>query len=122
MAAAVITAALTGTAGVADARIQDEDQQLTRMAAVAESASQHERVGELYLARAQRLEREATRLERTSRRLERNRFPHEYKAPAPQVPGYRERQRAAEARQIARESRLLAEHHDRLAQELYAEP
>ena len=67
MAAAVITAALTGTAQVADARIQDEDQQLTRMAAVAESASQHKRVGELYLARAQRLEREATRLERTSR-------------------------------------------------------
>ena len=122
MAAAAMAVALTGTADVAGAQILDEDQQLTRLAADAESATQHKHVAQLHRERAERLEREATRLERTARRLERSRFPYEYKSPSPQVPGYRERQRAAAARKISRESRLLAEHHQRLALELNAEP
>ena len=122
MAAAIVAASVVAAPAGAGAQVVDEDQRLARLSEEAESATQHARVADEYRDRAKRLDTEATRLDRTARRLEKNWFPHEYKMPAPQRPGYRERQRAAEARHTARESRILAQRHEQLAVELNAEP
>ena len=121
-AAALAAAALCLTIQPATAQPPDDDRQLARLSAQAESPTQHARAATLFRERAHQLDREATRLERQARRLEAQRFPHEHKLPAIQQPGYRERQRASEARSRAREHRVLAQRHDRTARELHAEP
>lgn len=120
-AAVVLTLAVLGVSGAARAQVVDEDRDLARLSAQAESAAQHARVASLLRDRAATLENEARRLQRTARRLEQGRFPHEYKLPAIQQPGYRERQRAREARTQAREQRLRAARHEQSAVALNAD-
>ena len=62
------------------------------------------------------------RYEKTARRLERNWFPNEYKTAAMMQPGYRERQRASNARAAARETRALAQRHRQIAVDLRNAP
>ena len=123
MAAAVVLAlGVIGVNGVVSAQIVDEDRELAKLSAQAESASQHARVARLLRERATTLDSEARRLQRTAQRLEKGRFPHEYKLPGIQQPGHRERLRAREAKAQAREQRMLAARHEQTAGTLNAEP
>jgi hypothetical protein len=123
MAAMLVAAGIaTGMPETTGAQTIDEDQRLATLSREAESSTQHKRVAGEFRDRAKRLDTEASRLDRTARRLESKWFPNEYKLPPPQRPGYRERQRAAEARRTARESRALAQRHEQMAIELHAEP
>ena len=113
VAAMIVVAGLAGWAPTGAA--QDEDRRIAVMAAEAESAEQHARVHAAARARAEQLDAEAARYERIARRLEKNWFPNEYKTPSMLQPGYRERQRAANARHAARDTRALAERHRQIA-------
>ena len=115
MAAMIVVAGLAGHAGPGAAQVVDEDRRIAMMAAEAESAEQHARVAMEAGDRADRLDAEAARYEKIARRLEKNWFPNEYKAPSMLQPGYKERQRAANARQAARETRALAKRHHQIA-------
>ena len=115
MAAMIVVAALAGQAGMGVAQTVDEDQRIATLAAEAESAEQHARVATEAGARAQELDAEAARYEKIARRLEKNWFPNEYKTPSMLQPGYKERQRAANARHAARETRALAKRHRQIA-------
>lgn len=121
-AALLVVASLLGMARVAGAQVVDEDQRLARMAAEAESAEQHTRVAQQYRDRADLLDTQAKRLERKARQLEKGWFPHEYKAAPATRSGYAERQRAATARAGAREARLAAHRHGRIATDLRNAP
>lgn len=121
MAALLVAAGLTAMPAPTLAQVI-EDQQLAKMAAVAESPEQHARVADAYRDHASRLEREATRLAKKARQLERGWSPHEYKAAPMHRAGYTERQDAARARQQARAMRGLAEHHARTSLQLRNAP
>ena len=114
MATMLVVVGLAGHA-TAGAQVVDEDRLIAKMAAEAESAEQHARVAAAARDRAEQLDAEAVRYEKTARRLERNWFPNEYKTAAMLQPGYKERQRAANAREAARESRALARRHRQIA-------
>lgn len=122
VAAMLVAACLCGTAVMAAAQVVDEDRRLARMAALAESPEQHSRVAEQYRDRAAVLDAEAGRYERIARRLEKRWFPNDYKAPSMLRPGYQERQKAANARSAAREVRVLAERHSKIAVDLRNAP
>ena len=115
MAATIVVVALAGHAHMGIAQAVDEDQRIAAMAAAAESAEQHAQVASEARARAEHLDAEAARYEKMARRLEKNWFPNEYKTAAMLQPGYKERQRAANAREAARESRALARRHRQIA-------
>jgi len=115
MAAMIVVAGLAGHAWVGNAQVVDEDRRIATMAAEAESAEQHARVATEARARAEALDAEAARYEKMARRLEKNWFPNEYKTPSMLQPGYKERQRAANARHAARETRDLAKRHRQIA-------
>jgi len=121
MATMLVVVGLAGHAA-AGAQVVDEDRLLTTMAAEAESAEQHARVAAAARDRAAQLDAEAVRYEKTARRLERNWFPNEYKTAAVMQPGYRERQRASNARAAARETRALAQRHRQIAVDLRNAP
>jgi hypothetical protein len=122
MAAVLVAVGLAGTAQVAGAQVVDEDQRLAKMAVDAESAEQHARVAQQYRDRAEQLDTQAKRLERTARQLEKGWFPHEYKAAPAQRAGYAERQQAATAKSGAREARVVAYRHSRIATDLRNAP
>lgn len=122
VAATIVVAGLAGTAQMGSAQVVDEDRRLAKMAALAESPEQHTRVAEEYLGRAEALDTVAARYERTARRLEKSWFPNEYKAQSMLRPGYQERQKAADARSTARDTRLLAERHRKIAVDLRNAP
>lgn len=115
---------LLALAGSAQARQSSEqdDRELLRLSARAESTEQHARVTDLLRQRATDLEAQARRLERTARTLEQRRFPHEHKLPAISQPGYKERRDARSARTQAREHRALAARHAQSAVVVNAEP
>jgi hypothetical protein len=115
MAALIVVAGLAGQAQVGVAQVVNEDRRIAALAAEAESAEQHARVATEAGERAEHLDAEAARFEKTARRLEKNWFPNEYKTPSMLQPGYRERQRAANARHAARETRDLARRHHQIA-------
>lgn len=115
MAAMIVVAGLAGHAQSGIAQTVDEDQRIAMMAAEAESAEQHAQVATEARSRAEQLDAEAARYEKIARRLEKNWFPNEYKTPSMLQPGYKERQRAANARHAARESRALAKRHRQIA-------
>ena len=122
LGAALLAAILTCGAQPSAAQTITEDQQLARLAAVAESAEQHTRVADAYGDRADRLEREAKRLDKKARQLEQGWFPHEYKAAPMHRAGYTERQDAARARKDAKAMRQLAEKHSRTASDIRNAP
>ena len=122
VAATIVVAGLAGTAHMGGAQVVDEDRRLAKMAALAESPEQHTRVAEEYLDRAAALDTAAARYERAARRLEKGWFPNEYKAQSMLRPGYQERQKAANARSTARETRVLAERHRKIALDLRNAP
>ncbi|MGV3520062.1 hypothetical protein [Luteitalea sp.] len=122
VAAMVVVACLVGTAPVAGAQVVTEERRLATMAAQAESPEQHARVAEQYRDRAESLDSQAARYERAARRLEKGWFPNEHKAQSMLRPGYAERQKAANARTAARETRVLAERHQKIAVELRNAP
>ena len=122
MAAMLVVACLAGQAHVGVAQIVDEDRRIATLAAEAESAEQHARVASEARDRAQQLDAEAARYERQARRLEKNWFPNEYKTPSMLQPGYRERQRAANARHQASETRALAKRHRQIAVDMRNAP
>jgi hypothetical protein len=115
MAALIVAAGLAGHATLGIAQIVDEDRRIATMAAEAESAEQHARVATEAGVRAEELDAQAARYEKIARRLEKNWFPNEYKTPSMLQPGYKERQRAANARHAARETRALAKRHRQIA-------
>jgi hypothetical protein len=120
--AAIVAACLIGTAQVAGSQVVDEDQRLARMAAEAESVEQHTRVAQQYRDRADELDSRAKRFERTARQLEKGWYPHEYKAAPMHRAGYTERQEAARAKRGARDARVIASHHSRIATDLRNAP
>ena len=122
LAAMIVVAFLALQAQVAVAQVLDEDRRIAQLAAEAESAEQHARVASEARERANQLDAQAARYERTARRLEKNWFPNEYKTPSMLQPGYRERQRAANARQAAKETRVLAKRHHQIAIDLRTAP
>ena len=122
VAAMIVVACLAGQAHVGVAQIVDEDRRIATLAAEAESAEQHARVASEARDRAEQLDAEAARSERQARRLEKNWFPNEYKTPSMLQPGYRERQRAANARHHASETRALAKRHRQIAVEMRNAP
>jgi hypothetical protein len=122
MAAMIVVAGLAGHAHQGLAQAVTEDQRIAKMAAAAESAEQHAEVATEARARAEQLDAEAARNEKIARRLEKNWFPNEYKTPSMLQPGYKERQRAANARHAARESRALAKRHHQIAVDIRNAP
>jgi len=115
MAAMIVVAGLAGYAHLGLAQTVDEDQRIAMLAAVAESAEQHAEVATAARTRAEQLDAEAARYDKVARRLEKKWFPNEYKNPSMLQPGYKERQRAANERDAARESRALARRHRQIA-------
>ena len=122
VAATIVVAGLAGTAHMGGAQVVDADRGLAKMAALAESPEQHTRVAEEYLDLAETLDSAAARDERTARRLEKGWFPNEYKAQSMLRPGYQERQKATNARSTAREARVLAKRHLKIAADLRNAP
>lgn len=122
IAAVLMVAGLTGPTARVDAQIVDVDHHIAKLAAEAESAEQHARVAAQARERAQQLDTEAARHERAAQRLQRQWFPNEYKTAAMLQPGYRERQRAANARHGARAARALADRHRQIAADLRNAP
>ena len=120
--AAIVVACVIGTAQVAGSQVVDEDQRLARMAAEAESVEQHTRVAQQYRDRADELDSRAKRFERTARQLEKGWYPNEYKAAPMHRAGYTERQEAARAKRGARDARVIASHHSRIATDLRNAP
>ncbi|BCS32242.1 hypothetical protein TBR22_A14520 [Luteitalea sp. TBR-22] len=122
IAAAVVAATMLGSSLAGAAQVLTAEQQLARLAAVAESAEQHTQVADAYSDRAASLEREARRLEKKARQLEQGWYPHEYKAAPMHRAGYTERQDAARARKDARAMRTLADKHARAAADIRNAP
>ena len=120
--AAVVAAVTMMGAGAGRAQDIDEDQQLLRMSARAESAAQHSQVAVLLTDRAETLDGQAARLLQTSQRLEKSRFPNEHKLLSTQQPGYKERASAKKAQKTAKSHRRLAWHHQQKAATLSVEP